>query len=68
MNNEFSIGLPEIGHHLGFVFVHGQRSRGFQALLDGIAAAKTKHVSMNRLVLINAFWSLQNLLKSFFNT
>jgi hypothetical protein len=47
---EFSIGLPEIGHHLGFVVVHGQRSKGFQALLHGIAAAKTKHVSMSKFI------------------
>ena len=43
MSGEF---LPEIGHHLGFGVVHGQRSKGFQALLNGIAAAKTKHVSL----------------------
>jgi hypothetical protein len=47
MNNEFSLGLPEIGHHLGFVHVYGQRSKGFQALLHGIATAKTKHVSIH---------------------
>lgn len=41
---EFSISLPEIGHHMG-LGVYGQNSKGFQTLLQGIVAAKTKHVS-----------------------
>lgn len=45
MSNEFSLGLPEIGHHLGFMDGNGQRSKGFQSLLHGIATSKTKHVS-----------------------
>jgi hypothetical protein len=57
MNNEFSLGLPEIGHHLGFVHVYGQRSKGFQALLHGIATAKTKHVSMSGFTYLNTVYS-----------
>ena len=55
MNNEFSLGLPEISHHLGFVHVYGQRSKGFQALLHGIATAKTKHVSMSGFTYFHVF-------------
>ncbi|XP_028397064.1 AP-4 complex subunit epsilon-like [Dendronephthya gigantea] len=39
---EFSISLPEIGHHMGFGG-YGQNSKGFQTLLHGIGGAKTKH-------------------------
>ena len=49
MSGEFA-GIPELGHHLGFVVTHGNRSKEFQALLNGIAIAKTKHVS-NKFIL-----------------
>ena len=50
MSGEFA-GIPELGHHLGFVVTHGNRSKEFQALLNGIAIAKTKHVSMTKFIL-----------------
>ena len=49
MSGDFT-GLPELGHHLGFVVVQGNRSKEFQALLNGIAVAKTKHVSISRFI------------------
>lgn len=49
MSGDFT-GIPEIGHHLGFVVVQGNRSKEFQALLNGVAVAKTKHVSISRYI------------------